>query len=356
MLRCSKCKYICDAKMHICPSCRNELGDKPVRVAQFGGVGGGMPQSWQPGSSPNAKGMQGGAFNFAIDAGLDAVMARTRKDVDNDYMYDANLETRLQQFHDYFEDDTKSYMPFKERQKIKEYENIQRRNKFHDDTEKAVFENSPQFVKEHFPPKLEHMISLEESLMPVRKNDDDRTGIKQDKVIVINPDGKETVASNVVARIRHTTNTVFGPHSDEEERTDSPDYNQFHYMPMGNSGDMTAAFSQGDVEKYLSGQGLDELNGFLSEPTEAFSYPESDEVDMLGERANVGLPSPVRGSDSANKTLEQQLSELYDQQSPDRLPSDPNEEHNMDKIRGQEGLQTKYPFNPLHTTPAMPSI
>jgi hypothetical protein len=347
--------------MHICPSCRNKIEVKNVRVAQFGGVGGGMPQKWMPGSSPNARETTGGGqFNFAIDAGLDAVMARTRKDVDNDYMYDANMESRLQQFHTYLEDDTKPYLPFKERQKIKEYENIQRREKFYKDTDKAVFENSPQFVKEHFGPKIEHMISMEDQLKTVRKNDDDRTKASADKVFTLDPEGQEKLASTVVAKIRHTTNTVFGPHSDEEERTDSPDYSQFHTFPMGNSGDMVAGFSQGDVDKYLGGQGLDQLNTFLSEENKniAFSpdYADADEVDILGERDNSGLPSPISGSDSANKTLEQQLSELYNQKSPDRLPSDPNAPHNMDEKRGQEGLQTKYPFNPLHTTPAVPSI
>ena len=82
MIKCSKCEYSCDTNMCMCPKCHADI--KSVRVAQYGGVGGGNPKKeWGPGSSPNSRNMQGGAFNYTVDAGLDAIMGQTRHDVDN---------------------------------------------------------------------------------------------------------------------------------------------------------------------------------------------------------------------------------------------------------------------------------
>ena len=354
MTKCSNCNFICDKNMCLCPSCRTSLNtDSSIRVAQYGGVGGGNPPSWQPGSSPNAHGMTGGGgsnggFSSVVDAGLDAIMGRTRHDVDDDNMGESNFEARLHQFHKYREDDAKPYLPFKERQKIKEYENLQRRNKFTQDTERAVYENSPAYVKEYFGPKLEHMIPTEMQLNDVRKNDNDRTKAIDDQVVTINPDGKEKVASTRKSdRIRHTTTTVFGPHDEEEESTDTIGKRQFNTFPMGNSGEMMAGFSSGEVDNYLKGSGLDELNGFLDEPTLSYDYPEADEVDILGERGTDKLPSPLANADLSNTNMEKQLRSLKTQQTPSGMPSDPYEEHNLDKKRGQEGRGTAYPSKDL---------
>jgi hypothetical protein len=405
MIRCAECSYIIDEEMCVCPKCHTEL--KSVRVAQYGGVGG-QPANWSPGTSPNARGSHGGSASWEIDAGLDAIMGRTRHDVDTDYMGDSNLETRLAKFHSYIEDDIKPYLPYKERQKIKENENLQRKEKFEKDTANALFTNSPQYIKQYFSPKLEHMLTVEEQLAKIRDGDGDRTKAADDKVTVIDPaTGQEKVASVKFAKIRHTTNTVFDSGSEssgefkeneypsDDQRLVDPDYAQFHYFPMGNTGGdenkknggpLAPGFSQVEVDNFLSN---DDVYPYLEETTEAYDYPQADEVDMMGERAYDKTPSVLtkdkNGSNvnikdndvtiedndtvfiidangkqkynskdtirnNPNTTIEKQLSGLKNQKSPDALPGDPSETFNMDKIRGQEGLGTKYPWY-QHTTP-----
>ena len=117
---------------------------------------------------------------------------------------------------------------------------------------------------------------------------------------------------------------------------------------MGNSAGMAPMFSSDEVDNYLQEDGLKNLNGFLEETTEAYSYPESDEVSIQGEQDRQGMPSPVEKLTSTNRSTEQKLRDLKDAKSPDRLPNDLREPHSIDKYnKNQEGLGTKYPSKDL---------
>lgn len=365
MISCPNCKHICDEQLCICPGCHYAMDNKPVRVAQYGGVGGGKSQSWQPGASPNSRGSTGGGqFSQMIDQSLNAIMGLTRTNVDDDETPDASIEHRLEKFHTYFEIDKIPELPFKERQELKKKQNDQRRQKFLDDSNKSVYENSPAYIKQNFHPKPEQLIPMENSLDDVRTNDEYRTSLLDDIVYILDSSGNQRAAATKIAapKIRHNVDTVFGPHDDTEEDVTSnyADDAQMSHVPLGNSGNITPMFSSKDVDNYLSGEGLDQLNGFLKEQT-LLDWPNADEVHMDGEYSNPITPSPVsdiENPNNVNDTIESQLGKLKNQEVPVRQPNIPGGNRNMDEIKGQEGTADKYnsPGNTIGMPSSHPSI
>lgn len=360
MIFCFNCKHLCDREMHLCPSCRISINDpKNVRTAQYGGGGSnGTPSPYTPGSSPHSRGMQGGTnFNVVMDAGLDAIMGRTRQNVDAEENPEINFETRLQKFHKYFEEDSIPYeLTFKERQEIKEKKNEQRRKQFLESTEMAVQTNTPKYINMHFKPKPEHVTPIEDSLHSVRNNDEERDSIYDDQVVFIDTEGKERIAANRIAQQKIRRRTTFDTY-DENDELDYVNQGQMHYFPRGNSGKLTPQFSQSEVEDYLGGDGMDQINGFLEEES-LMDYPGADQMTIDSyETAPMGVPSPFaqQTRSNGNQTTERKLQELNYPASPDRQPNDAYQSLNLDEIRGQEGLFTKYPSQSLYLGKTAPT-
>lgn len=157
--------------------------DKSIKIAQYGGVGGGGTSSpYSPGGSPIGKGGYnpgGWDINALIeDISFEHFLARTHNPVDPSE--DRNIENRLEIFHRFSEDDT---IPFeltpRERYKKKVKEEIEKHEKFLQDAGNRLRNNSVKFIKEHYQPKNEHIVGIEELLSSKRKYED---GFKSDLI------------------------------------------------------------------------------------------------------------------------------------------------------------------------------
>lgn len=150
--------------------------EKSIKIAQFGGIGGGGTASpYSPGGSPIGKGgYNPGGWDinaFIEDISFEHFLARTHNPVDPSE--ERNIEVRLEIFHRFSEDDT---IPFeltpRERYKKKVKEEIEKHEKFLQDAGNRLRNNSVKFIKEHYKPKNEHVVGIEELLSSKRKYED----------------------------------------------------------------------------------------------------------------------------------------------------------------------------------------
>lgn len=338
-LICPECEYICDDAMHLCPKCRFALDDKNIKTAQaYGGVGG-TPSNYAPGSSPlGNRGIGGGGSAlWGAEDGLDAIMGRTRHDIpDDNEELERNFETRLQPFHDYVEEDLPPYyLTFKERQEWKDKKNKQRRRKSYEEGLKSIIENSPTYINLNFPPKPEHIAPMDFSLSIKRKYDEipERDSVTKDKVVYIDPDGNERIASNRLATPKtfHGRNTIFGPHSDDEDPSDplGAELNQFKALP-GWVNQTPLYENQFDLEENLGKEGQQFIDWSNENGKNLMDYY-SEHIDIP--EKEEALPSPVSGSEVAlTGNIEKQLEKLKKQRSPGRLPNDPYVDFRLDQI------------------------
>lgn len=320
-------------------------------VAQFGGVGGqGNSSSYSPGSSPLGKGGMGGGKSIHVsDDGLDAIMGRTRTE---NVEYDASIETMLQPFHSFVEEDLIPYeLDRKEREKLNVKKQLQRRRKFYEDSIRSIDENDPKYINDHFFPKPEHLLPLDELLGKCRINDENRETADKDQVVIVDKEVNERAAGSRYStqKVYSPTSTVFDSYQDDEEETDpmGGEEAKMHKTPAdGYITHTPTMFTQKEFDDNLGKEGQDFLD-FTEEQTLAFDHPGQDEVSYDGE-ANIDTPpSPItQFIGDTNMTTENKLRNLTNQQTPGRLPNDPYQEFNLDKTRNQgkepQGLADKY--------------
>jgi hypothetical protein len=138
-----------------------------IRTAQFGGVGGGGNGApFQPGSSPIGRGggnRGGHEINLYVDedAGFDKLLRKTHIEPDN---RDVNMESRLTPQHKNYEELIPYELTSEERMRAKFRAQLHNYKKSLENAADTLMKNSPAYIKEHYRPKDEHMMTMEQSL------------------------------------------------------------------------------------------------------------------------------------------------------------------------------------------------
>lgn len=152
------------------------MSNKNTKTAQFGGVGGGGSGSpFQPGGSPIGRGgNKGGGYDINVfwndEDTLEKLICHKHPDADNS---DRNIESRLTPQHTYAEENKNYYLTPAERVRARFREELHKHKKLMENHAKSIQENSVEFIKTHFQPKEEHILTIEEKLKQRRKYSDD---------------------------------------------------------------------------------------------------------------------------------------------------------------------------------------
>ena len=147
-----------------------------IRTAQFGGVGGGGNGApFQPGGSPVGRGGSnrgGHEINIYVDedASFDKLLSRTHIEPDN---RDVNIESRLTPQHKHYEDLIPYELTSEERMRAKFRAQLHNYKQSLENAANSLMKNSPAYIKEHYHPKAEHMMTMEQSLEDRHKYDKD---------------------------------------------------------------------------------------------------------------------------------------------------------------------------------------
>ena len=138
-----------------------------IRTAQFGGVGGGGNGApFQPGGSPIGRGggnRGGHEINLYVDedASFDKLLRRTHIEPDT---RDVNIESRLTPQHKNYEELIPYELTPEERLRAKFRAQLHNYKKSLENAASDLMKNSPAYIQDHYQPKKEHMMTMEQSL------------------------------------------------------------------------------------------------------------------------------------------------------------------------------------------------
>ncbi len=138
-----------------------------IRLAQFGGVGGGGQVSpFTPGGSPIGRGGRnrgGHEVNLYVDedANFDKLLRKTHQEFDG---RDVNLESRLTPQHKHYEESIPYLLTPDERMRAKLRAQLHNYKQSLENAANDLHKNSPKYIREHYRPKPEHLMTMEESL------------------------------------------------------------------------------------------------------------------------------------------------------------------------------------------------
>ena len=147
-----------------------------IRVAQFGGVGGGGQVSpFSPGSSPIGRGGRnrgGHEINLYVDedANFDKLLRRSHIDFDG---RDDNIESRLTPQHRNYEESIPYVLTPEERKRAKLRAQLHHYKQSLENAANDLIKNSPKYIREKFHAKPEHLVTIEESLQVRHKYNKD---------------------------------------------------------------------------------------------------------------------------------------------------------------------------------------
>lgn len=335
-----------------CPSCHTSYNKKQIKTAQFGGVTGGT----LPGHYPVAPWM-GQTHNVQYnksgytgeDVGLDGIMSRTRKNVEQDDS-DKNIESRLEAFHTDFETDTKPYiLTGPERKDLNNKDQIRRREYFLNNFKKEVDENSVSYIKENFPLLDIYSKSIENLLNKVRTNIDPvRVNIQEGQPLqlsqptqqIIPPLNKKEIttydlpegnAARLAAQKTRGPSTTFL--SEEDYETPSTTWSRLQKKAPqgGEEGFMNHTpfimSNTGDYGLTALDQAAQDEIGFMEESPLAWDYPT---VKSPQANPDNDLPSPIKKIpvNNTNVSLENKL-EKNRINKKRRLPNAEDTEYNF---------------------------
>ncbi len=138
-----------------------------IRLAQFGGVGGGVQVSpFSPGGSPIGRGGKnrgGHEINLYVDedANFDKLLRRTHQDFDG---RDVNIESRLTPQHKNYEESIPYLLTPEERMRAKLRAQLHNYKQSLENAANDLHKNSPKYIRENFKAKPEHLMTMEQAL------------------------------------------------------------------------------------------------------------------------------------------------------------------------------------------------
>lgn len=265
-----------------------------IRTAQFGGVGGGGNGApYQPGGSPVGRGGSnrgGHEINLYVDedASFDKLLRRTHLEPDT---RDVNIESRLTPQHKHYEELIPYELTPEERMRAKFRAQLHNYKQSLENAASDLVKNSPAYIREHYRPKAEHMMTMEQALEDRHKYNKD---YKYDRVEYKDPDKPSrlhfAISDQAINRIAEDYEIARRNRITKEypENRNEFDEKQFSYAPI-----KTPILTHGeDFDGYV--QDLMTVNtpdhdGFLEYKLKdtLLSYPDPDG------KANVHAPKDI---------------------------------------------------------------
>ena len=346
-----------------CPRCHRlyPLDGKEVtsniKTASPYGGGGSAQTPGAPGGSPfGSGGNNGSGINpRSTDEGLNSVIERTHQGVvDSDMAHDEtmNIEKRLNPSHAYAEEDAIPYdLSHEERKRLRLLKEVQRREKFYNDALRSVDQNSVPYIKKHFLPKPEHMVSREDTLEQRRRN----TNVKNPLEDTLPPQVKPERVHSILSSTRYSAmmnrfTDPFNVELDEDEGGEDGDRFDKKRMTEDYMGNSTTVMSNDDLERNL---GLENTNNWSGAGggmqtdgpnTNTLMGTYAEEPGIHPAADSDPTPSPRDGlENNPNLGTQVKLDALH-KSKPQGSPKDPNVPRSWDEVnRGESrGVADKY--------------
>ncbi len=266
-----------------------------IRTAQFGGVGGGGNGSpFQPGGSPIGRGGSnrgGHEINLYVDedASFDKLLRRTHIEPDN---RDVNIESRLTPQHKNYEDLIPYELTPEERMRAKFRAQLHNYKKSLENAASDLMKNSPAYIKEHYHPKAEHMMTMEQALEDRHKYNKD---YKYPREEYKDPDKPErlhfAISDQAINRIAEDYAVKRRNRITEEYPEDRNDFDeaQFTHPSLGKTPVLTHGEEFDDYLTKLMTVNTPDHDGFQEYELKdtVLTYPEPDG------KANVHAPKDI---------------------------------------------------------------
>ena len=266
-----------------------------IRTAQFGGVGGGGNGSpFQPGGSPIGRGggnRGGHEINLYVDedASFDKLLRRTHIEPDT---RDVNLEARLTPQHKHYEELIPYELTPEERLRAKFRAQLHNYKQSLENAANDLAKNSPEYIKNHYQPKKEHMMTMEQSLEDRHKYNKD---FKYPREEYKDPDKPErlhfAITDKSINRIAEDYEIARRNRMTKEYPEDRNEFDekQFSYAPIGKTPILTHGE---DFDDYLIGLmtvNTPDHDGFQEYGLKdtILSYPDPDG------KANIHAPKDI---------------------------------------------------------------
>ena len=286
-----------------------------IRTAQYGGVGGGgngFP--FQPGGSPIGRGggnRGGHEINLYVDedASFDKLLRRTHIEPDN---RDVNIESRLTPQHRNYEDLIPYQLSPEERLRAKFRAQLHNYKQSLENAANDLIKNSPAYIREHYRPKAEHMMTREEALEERHKYNKDYKFPREDYK---DPDKPErlhfAISDKTINRVAEDYEIARRNRLTKEYPEDRNEFdeNQFSYVPIGK----TPILTHGDeLENYFDHLMIEKTpneDGFQEYGLKdtALSYPDPDTKPNIHAPKDLGVvPESIKNIDTST-SIEQQL-------------------------------------------------
>ena len=326
------------------------MSNKNTKTAQFGGVGGGGSGSpFQPGGSPIGRGgNKGGGYEinqfWSDEDTLEKLISHKHPDADES---DRNIESRLTPQHSYAEENKNYYLTPAERVRARFREELHKHKKLMENHAKSIQENSVEFIKTHYQPKEEHLITIEERLKQRRRYSDDPKQnyfqYEDDIPELIKPERYHPVISNKNNAIK-TADIISRPNQitdEEEEYQQNPvDDFRYHNAPMGN---FKMLLTDQDLDEYLyegdgANRGYQDKDGLYNEDT-VLDTPDTETLPTNSNSAKG--PVSIEDNDLF-KPLETQLHSTSPQSRFDRNQPSARIDAAMNSSTEDMGVEDKY--------------
>lgn len=286
-----------------------------IRTAQFGGVGGGGNGSpFQPGGSPIGRGGRnrgGSEINLFVDedASFDKLLRRTHIEPDN---RDVNIESRLTPQHKNYEDLIAYELTPEERLRAKFRAQLHNYKKSLENAANDLHKNSPAYIKEHYHPKPEHIMTMEQSLEARHKYKKD---FKFPREEYKDPDKPErlhfAINDSTINRIAADYEIARRNRMTKEYPEDRNEFdeNQFSYVPIGKTPILTHGEELDDYFNHLMIEKTPDQDGFQEYGLKdtLLSYPDPDTKSNVHAPEDIApLPESLKEIRS-DETIEGQL-------------------------------------------------
>jgi hypothetical protein len=286
-----------------------------IRTAQFGGVGGGGNGApFQPGGSPIGRGggnRGGHEINLYVDedASFDKLLRRTHIEPDN---RDVNLESRLTPQHKNYEDLIPYELTPEERMRAKFRAQLHNYKKSLENAASDLIKNSPAYIKEHYRPKDEHMMTMEQSLENRHKYNKD---FKYPREEYKDPDKPErlhfAISDKAINRVAEDYEVARRNRMTKEYPEDRNEFDeaQFSYAPIGKTPILIHGEDLDQYEQDLMNVNTPDHDGFQEYELKdtILSYPDPDTKPNIHAPKDIAPKSETLKQSNPFMTTEQAL-------------------------------------------------
>ena len=286
-----------------------------IRTAQFGGVGGGGNGSaFQPGGSPLGRGGSnrgGHEINLYVDedASFDKLLRRTHIEPDT---RDVNIESRLTPQHKNYEELIPYELTPEERLRAKFRAQLHNYKKSLENAASDLMKNSPAYIRDHYQPKKEHMMTMEQSLEDRHKYNKD---FKYPREEYKDPDKPErlhfAISDKAINRVAEDYEVARRNRMTKEYPEDRNEFDekQFSYAPIGKTPILIHGEDLDQYEQDLMNVNTPDHDGFQEYELKdtILSYPDPDTKPNIHAPKDIAPKAETTKNINPLETIEQQI-------------------------------------------------